>query len=259
MSLSDYQNALVTGASSGIGAALVKTLSQQNLEVHAVARRMQRLKQLAQTSGCHIHVLDLQDSEQIYQLGSQQDWDILINNAGILRGLEGIDKVSAADIDHSIDTNIRAVYHLLRSVLPGMIKRRRGHIINIGSMAGLYALQSSVYGGSKGAIHMISRNLRLELQGSGVRVTEICPGRVSSEIYDQPETQKPAQQSIEKAELASKIKNSQIRELDPEDIAAAVMYAIDSPWYVNVNRIELQPTEQTYGGSQFVPLTNQPC
>jgi NADP-dependent 3-hydroxy acid dehydrogenase YdfG len=244
VALSDYQTALVTGASSGIGAAVVRALTRHDIEVHAVARRTERLQQLAQETGCIVHTLDLRDRDGIYELCERQDWDILVNNAGVLLGFEEVYTVDPQAIDASIDTNVRAVYHLLRAVLPGMVARRRGHVVNLGSMAGLYALRSSVYGGTKGAVHMISRNLRLELHGSGVRVTEICPGRVATEIYDQ---------AIAEPELLKKLKDTRIRELDPEDIAAAVMYAVDSPWHVNVNLIELQPTEQTYGGSQFVP------
>lgn len=246
MALSDYKTALVTGASSGIGAAVACTLAQHGITVHAVARRSERLQQLARETGCIPHTLDLRDSSGIYQLAAQQDWDILVNGAGVILGFEEVYTLDPEAIDVSIDTNVRAVYHLLRGVLPGMVERRRGHVVNIGSMAGLYALKSSVYGGTKGAVHMISRNLRLELHGSGVRVTEICPGRVTTEIYDQ---------GIDNPELLAKLKDTGIRELDPQDIAAAVTYALDAPWHVNVNMIELQPTEQTYGGSQFVPKT----
>lgn len=245
MSLSDYKTALVSGASSGIGAAVVKSLCAQNITVHAIARRGDRLAELARQTGCIAHVIDLREREQIYQIGAQQPWDIVVNNAGTLLGFEEMYTVSPDAIDTSIDTNVRAVYHLLRAVLPGMVERRRGHIVNIGSMAGLYALKSSIYGGTKAAVHMISRNLRLELHGSGVRVTEICPGRVSTEIYDQ---------GIADPQLLEKLKDTKIKELSPEDIANAVLYAVDSPWHVNVNMIELQPTEQTYGGSQFVPV-----
>ena len=92
---------------------------------------------------------------------------------------------------------------------------------------------------------MLSRNLRLELQGTGVKATEICPGRVQSEFYDV---------AIDDPKLSTQVKDSGIRELTPKDVAEAILYALDTPWHVNVNLIELQPTEQTYGGSQFVPL-----
>ena len=91
---------------------------------------------------------------------------------------------------------------------------------------------------------MLSQDLRLELEGTGVRVTEICPGRVTTEFYDV---------TIDDPAQRSEIKASGIRELQPRDIADAIVYALDAPWHVNVSRIEIMPTEQTYGGSQFVP------
>lgn len=248
MSLSDYRNALVTGASSGIGEAVVTALSAAGLEVHAIARRTGRLQQLQQQTQCRIHTLDLTDTAALQHLGSLEPWDIVINNAGILRGYEKLHNTSVDDIDQSIDTNVRALYHLLRAALPGMIERRRGHIVNVGSMAGLYALQSALYGGSKAAVHLLSQNLRLELQGTGIRVTEICPGRVATEIYDR---------GIADSAQRQQLKNTGIKELEPRDIAAAIRYALEAPWHVNINLIELQPTEQTYGGSQFVPFTRQ--
>ena len=244
MAFSNFKTALVTGASSGIGSSIINSLAENGLEVHAVARRSERLHELAARTGCEVHTVDLRDIDQVYELGALKPWDVLINNAGVMKGFENLFLAAPDDIDITLDTNVRAVYHLLRAVLPGMVERTHGHVINIGSMAGLYALKSSVYGGSKGAVHMLTRNLRLELQGTGVRATEICPGRVTTELYDN---------AIADQELLAQLKDTKIRELDPADIAAAVIYALSAPWHVNINMIELQPTEQTYGGSQFVP------
>ena len=171
--------------------------------------------------------------------------DILVNNAGLGRGFEALADTRPEDIDRTIDTNLSASLHLLRAVLPGMIKRQCGHIVNIGSVAGLYPWKWSLYGSSKAAIRMLSQNLRLELEGTGVRVTEICPGRVTTEFYDV---------TIDDPARRETVKASGIRELQPQDIADAIVYALDAPWHVNVSRIEIMPTEQTYGGSQFVPF-----
>ena len=138
-----------------------------------------------------------------------------------------------------------AATHVLRAVLPSMVARKRGHVVNISSVAGLYPIKSSVYGASKGAVHLLSQNLRLELQGSGVRVTEICPGRVATEFFDV---------AIDDAALRAKVKDTGIEELTAEDIAGAIMFALDAPWRVNVNLIELQPTEQTFGGFSLNPV-----
>ena len=123
-----------------------------------------------------------------------------------------------------------------------MVARKRGHVVNIGSVAGIYPATSAIYGASKGAVRLMSQNLRIELRGTGVRVTEICPGRVSTEFYDV---------AVEDPARRAQMKTTGIRELSPADIAAAVVYAASAPTHVNVQTVELQPVEQTYGGAQF--------
>jgi len=238
-----HQTALVTGASSGIGASTVVAMRSRGFEVHAVARREDRLLQLAETTGCIAHVLDVRDTQSMCELASSTRADILVNNAGLGRAFGSLASAEIDDIDRTIDTNVTAAIHAARAVLPSMIEAGRGHIVNIGSMAGLYPLSAALYGASKGAVHLLSTNLRLELQGTGIRVTEICPGRVNTEFYDV---------AYDSADAAARVKNSGVDEVTSEDVAAAIMYAVDAPWRVNINRIELQPTEQTYGGSQFV-------
>jgi len=245
MPVSDYSTALVTGASSGIGEALVAQLTAKGVKVTAVARRGDRLRALQDRTGCDVHELDLTDTAAIARDFANRDFDILVNNAGHGRGFTALAETDTADIDASINTNVRAVYHLIRAVLPGMIERDRGYIVNLGSMAGLYAVPTSIYGGAKGAVHNISRNLRLELQGKRIRVTEICPGRVATEFYDA---------AIDDPQLRKKLKTSGVNELTSDDVADAIMYCLDTPPHVNINLLELQPVEQTYGGSQFTPF-----
>jgi 3-hydroxy acid dehydrogenase/malonic semialdehyde reductase len=168
--------------------------------------------------------------------------DVVVNNAGLGAGITGLAKATRDEIAQTIDTNVTAVLDLLRLAIPGMIGRKRGHIVNIGSVAGLYPTVSAVYGGSKGAVRLISQNLRMELRGTGIRVTEICPGRVTTEFYDA---------SVPDRDLSAKLKHTGIRELSPEDIAAAVSYAVSAPPHVSVATIELQPVEQTFGGVNF--------
>ncbi len=244
MTLSDYRTALVTGASSGIGAATVAALSKRGLRVHALARRADRLERLAEATGCEIHRLDVRETDSLHQLIGSIKPDILINNAGLGRAFGSLATAEIDDIERTFDTNVTAATHAIRAALPEMIERADGHIVNIGSMAGLHAIPAALYGASKGAIHMLSTDLRLELEGTGVRVTEICPGRVSTGFYDV---------AIDDPEISAKAKNSGVDEVTAGDIAEAIIYALDAPWRVNVNRIELQPTEQTYGGTQFVP------
>ena len=245
MALADYGSALVTGASSGIGAALVRRLCAHGLTVHAVARRQQRLEALAEETGCVGHVLDLRDTPRLSQVIGGLDADIVVNNAGLGRGFGKLHEARAEDIDTTIDTNVRAAIHVLRVSLPGMLSRNRGHIVNMGSVAGLYPMASPVYGASKSAVHQLSQNLRLELAGSRVRLTEICPGRVSTEFFDA---------AIDDPDKRAAVKNTGINELTAQDIADAVVYALDAPWRVNVSLIELQPTEQVFGGMNLTPV-----
>ena len=248
MTLTDYDTALVTGASAGIGAAVVADLCGRGLTVHAVARREDRLAELAAATGCSTHVLDVRDTEAIDDLFGSLDIDVLINNAGVGRAIQSLVGADPDDIDQTIDTNVTAALHAVRAVLPSMIERGVGHVVNIGSVAGLYPMSSGVYGASKGAIHFLSTNLRLELAGTGIRVTEICPGRVRTEFYDA---------AIDDPDLRDAIKETGVTEITSEDVAAAIAYALDAPWYVNVARIELQPTEQTYGGMQVTPIQSR--
>ena len=246
MALEDYSSALVTGASSGIGAAVVSQLARRGLTVHAVARRQDRLDQLAEATGCQVHRVDLRNRQALYDTLGALDVDILVNNAGLGRGVGPIYEVDPDDIDTTIETNVQAAIHVLRAVTPGMVARKRGHIVNIGSVAGLYPFKSSVYGASKGAIHLLHQNLRLDLRGTGIKTTEICPGRVHTEFFkvafdDSPEKQ---QDMVSGFEL-----------LTPDDVADAILFALDTPWHMNIGLIEIAPTEQAYGG---IDVTRRP-
>ena len=234
--------AVVTGASSGIGAATVASLRTAGYEVHALARRADRLETLASRTGCVVHVVDVNDTASLDGVLSSLEVDVMVNNAGLGRAMEALARASFDDIERSVATNVAAVLHATRAVLPGMIGRRRGHIVNIGSMAGLYPTASAVYGATKGAVHRLSTNLRLELRGTGVRVTEICPGRVLSEFYDV---------AIDDPARRAQVLDTGIEEITSDDVADLVRYAVTAPSRMNINRIEVQPTEQTYGGSRF--------
>lgn len=249
MALEEYASALVTGASSGIGAAVVRSLRARGLTVHAMARRRQRLDALAEETGCLTHVLDVRDTTRVFEVISELDADIAVNNAGLGRGFGKLHEARLEDIDTTIDTNVRAAIHVLRACLPGMLSRDRGHVVNMSSVAGLYPLVSPLYGASKSAVHRLSQNLRLDLAGSRIRVTEICPGRVATEFFDA---------AIDDPDKRAAIKETGISELTAQDIADAVVYALDAPWRVNVSLIELQPTEQVFGGMNIQPAGGIP-
>jgi len=249
---SQQLRAIVTGASSGIGAATAFHLTQAGYHVHALARRSDRLETLAnRVRNCGDDLLtpyelDVTNSDALIELvRSIGTIDVLVNNAGLGRMDESLANSSIEDITDTINTNVIASMVAARAVLPAMIDQRKGHIVNIGSMAGLYPLAAASYGASKGAIHMLSLNLRMELRGTGVRVTEICPGRIATEFYDM---------AISDPEKRAVVQDSGVTEVTADEVADTIVYALSVPQHVNINRIELQPTEQTYGGSQFDPV-----
>lgn len=230
---------LVTGASSGVGAGIVEVLAGAGMTVHAVARRADRLEALARGTGCVPHALDVTDAGELAALMAGLSPDVLVCNAGRGGGFAGLARTSRDEVAETIGLNVTATLDLIRLALPGMIERRRGHIVTIGSVAALYPSPSALYAASKAAFLAIARDLRLELRGTGIRTTDIRPGRVASEFYD---VANPA------------AKTSGIRELTPRDIGDAVLYATTAPAHVNVSAIELQPVEQTYGGASFDPV-----
>ena len=245
MSTMELHTAVVTGASAGIGAATVAALADRGMHVHALARRADRLADLAAATGCTTHQVDVRDYDALRALLGGLEVDVLVNNAGVGRGIASFTDADPADLDQTIDTNVSAVLHACHAVLPGMIERGRGHLVLLGSTAGLHALPTTVYGASKGAIHMMTASLRLDLVGTGVRVTEVCPGRVTTEFYEA---------AIDDPEQRAGLQQTGIHELTSADVADAIAYAVEAPWHVNVTTIELQPTEQTYGGSRFDPV-----
>lgn len=241
MPISDYRTALVTGASSGIGAAVVERFCHEGLTVHALARRAEMLDALSARTGCIPHALDVSDLQGITRLADSIDFDILVNSAGVDRP-GSILAADAESIDLLVDVNLRAILHLVRLIVPGMATRNRGHVVNISSIAGAYNFGgNSTYHATKAAVHMLSRQLRVDLYGKLVRVTEICPGRVATDIFahvhgDSTETHR---RFIEGFLLPEAV-----------DIADAIAFAIAAPLAVNVGLIEIMPTLQVPGGLQ---------
>ena len=241
MPFSDYKTALVTGASSGIGAAVVERLRAEGLQVHALARSAQALGALAERTGCIAHAIDVTDLAAVTRLAQEVEFDVLVNNAGMDRP-GSILKADAEGIDLLVDVNLRAVLHLCRLVVPGMVARDRGHVVNISSIAAAYNFNgNSTYHATKAAVSMLSRQLRIDVFGKRVRVTEICPGRVATDIFahvhgDSRETH---ERFVEGFELPQ-----------ARDIASAIAFAIDAPIAVNVGHMEITPTLQVPGGLQ---------
>lgn len=243
--MTTLRRALVTGATSGIGRATVVALAESGRAVLAVARRADKLDALAREVGAETLAADVRDSGALTKAIEDFAPDILVNNAGVGHGITGLESVTPAQLQEAFDINVTAPAQLIAAALPGMRARGRGHIVNIGSIAGLHTLVSAVYGGAKSAVHRISQNLRFELSGSGIRVTEIAPGRVASDFYAAAEG--------DPAKLKA-MGQSGITELRPEDVTAAILFALDAPAHVNIATIELLPTEQAVGGVRAEPI-----
>lgn len=236
--------ALVTGASSGIGAATVRALRADGRAVVALARRADRLEALAEETGCTTLALDLRDADAIRSAVREVRPAVLVNNAGTGHGIAGLHTVGTEDVATTLATNVAAPVHLVRAAVPIMREAGGGHIVNIGSIAGLYPIVSALYGATKGAMHLFTQNLRVELRGSGIRVTEVAPGRTESEFYDAAALDEGTR---------GRMTNTGIQELKPEDVAAAILYALAAPPHVNVGLIEMTPTEQALGGAHLTP------
>lgn len=246
MPFSDYTTALVTGASTGMGAAIAERLSKRGLTVHAVARNQERLEELADRTGAIAHVVDLTDTKALTAAVGDLKIDVLVNCAGVSRPGNILDS-SEEDVDELVDVNLRGLLHLTRLVLPGMVERDLGHVVNISSIAGIYNFYGhTVYHATKAAVHQISRQLRNDTVGKRIRVTEICPGRVETEIFGRNMGGTP-----EAMDEAWKTYYEGYESLTTDDIVNALDYAIEAPGHVNLGMMEIMPTFQVPGGLVF--------
>jgi NADP-dependent 3-hydroxy acid dehydrogenase YdfG len=238
MLMHNYKTALVTGAASGIGAASVRMLCEAGMSVLAVDKELGAMSQLAKETGCETLVLDLRNTDEIYDRLGHYQCDVLINNAGLAHDLSaGFLGATPGQVDEMIAVNLSAVVHVVRAVLPSMIVRKSGHLVEMGSIASLYALGLPVYSATKGAIHSLSRALRIELNGTKIRHTEICPGRTSTQFFQSAFPDEQVRTSFV----------DQLKMLEPEDVAAAINFALNAPLHVNVSMIELTAVDQVPG------------
>ena len=234
--------ALVTGASAGIGAATVRALVADGWTVHMTARRADRLEALAAETGATPHAIDARDEPAMRALAEGEAFDLIIANAGKGGAMTGLTGGDPSEIEEVVALNVTATMQLIQAALPGMMARGRGHIVTIGSVAGLYPAGAALYGATKHAVRGMVRNLRIETLGKGVRFTDIQPGRVRTEFYDV---------AIPDAATREPIKETGIEELTPEDVAEAIRWVAAQPAHVNISALEIAPTEQTYGGVRF--------
>lgn len=239
-----YKTALITGAASGIGLSILKKLSKNNLKIYALDKNKKKLIKICkETNSIPIH-LDLSDVDLLYSKLSKLNVDILVSNAGIGNGIMGLLKSSKKDISNSTKINLESVLHLLKILVPKMVKKRNGHIFLIGSIAGLYPTDSVIYSSQKTAIHKIAQSLRIELSGSRVKVTEICPGRTKTSFGNKIFSNKKLQKNF----------MNSFQVLDPEDISNAVYFSLNTKWKTNISLIEILPTEQSPGGIPIFPV-----
>jgi 3-hydroxy acid dehydrogenase / malonic semialdehyde reductase len=240
--------AFVTGASSGFGAVIARRFASAGVRVIATARRLDRLTALASDFGedlIFVSVLDVRDRDAIEQLVASlppafAEIDVLVNNAGLALGLEPAQKADLDEWEQMIETNCTGLVYVTRAVLPGMVERRRGHVVNMGSVAATYPYPGgNVYGGTKAFVHQFSLGLRADLHGTGVRVSCIEPGLVGGTEFSQVRFGGDAERA------AGVYAGTQ--PLTPDDIAAAVEWVTSQPEHVNVNFVELMPVVQSFG------------
>jgi serine 3-dehydrogenase len=227
---------LITGASSGIGAASARVFYEQGCKLVLLARRMERLEELRAElgdSGARIHCAEV-DVRYVDQLktffaaipDSFSHIDLLLNNAGLAAGVSKLHEGDIDDWERMIDTNIKGLLYISRLVVPGMVERNRGQVINIGSVAGREPYPGgSVYCGTKAAVRFISRSLKMDLQGTSVRVSNIEPGAVETEFSN-------VRYHGDQAK-ADKVYQG-INPLTAEDIADTILYCASTPEHVNV-------------------------
>lgn len=238
-----YRVALVTGATSGIGKATVARLRERGLTVYVVGRNSQALAALAAETGALTVEADVRDTKAIEAALSGVEVDILINNAGILSTRALFHEIDPDEIDAMVDINLKAPMHLTRAFLPGMVARKRGHLIYIGSSGGQAPYPNmGAYGPSKAGLSLFCDNLRCDLLGTSVRVSEIVPGRVQTALY---RTSIPDNQ-------AQAVLYDGYRPIQPENVAQIIGQVIELPVFVDVSRVEVFPTDQATGGGSMV-------
>lgn len=237
----------VTGATSGFGNAIARRLVADGHRVVAAGRRADRLRSLANELGEAVlpWPLDVTDAAAVaaLPLALPPDWqaiDVLVNNAGLALGMDPAYRASLADWDTMVATNVTGLMHMTRAILPGMVERNRGLVVNLSSTAALYPYPGGhVYGASKAFVTQFSLNLRADLVGTGVRVTDLEPGLVGGSEFSATRFGGDATRAA--AVYAG------ITPLSPGDIAEAVAWVIGLPAHVNVNRLEMMPTCQASG------------
>ncbi len=242
------QTILITGATSGFGKACAELFGQHGWKLILTGRRGDRLAELRDKLGkskVHAAVFDVRDRRQAEEMvaglpAEFREIDLLLNNAGLALGLGPAQEASLDEWETMVDTNIKGLLYMTRLILPGMVARGRGHVINLGSIAASWPYPGgNTYGATKAFVQQFSRNLRVDLRGTGIRVTNIEPGLAESEF------------SVVRfggdKEKAAKVYEG-TEPLTPIDIAEIIYWTASRPAHVNINCIEVMPVCQSWEG-----------
>lgn len=242
------QTILITGASSGFGEACARIFASPGNRLVLTARRLEKLEQLKKelVEKCPVHTvkLDVRDRAAVENVVAAlpvefRAIDVLVNNAGLALGLEPSHKVDIEDWEVMVDTNVKGLMYCTRAILPGMVERNRGHVVNISSTAGSWPYPGgNVYGGTKAFVTQFSRNLRADLIGTKVRVTCIQPGMAETEFSNV--------RFKGNDEAADKVYDG-TEPMSAQDIAEAVAWVVNRPAHLNINSIEMMPVCQAWG------------
>jgi 3-hydroxy acid dehydrogenase / malonic semialdehyde reductase len=238
----------VTGATSGFGEATARRFSRAGAKVVITGRRVERLDKLLAELGderTHAAALDVRDRRAVERVVAElpekfRDVDVLVNNAGLALDLTPAHQANIDDWDVMIDTNVKGLVYVTRTLLPSMVQRDRGHVINVGSVAGTYSYPGgNVYGATKAFVASLAMHLRADLLGANVRVTSIEPGLCG-------ETEFSLVRFKGDAARAANVYQG-VDPLTGEDIAESIYWCATLPRHVNVNRMELMPVMQSFG------------
>ena len=242
----------VSGATSGFGEAITIRLVKNGARVIASGRRLDRLiklKNKLKSDKILPLELDVRDQDRVFNTinSLEKNWskiDVLINNAGLAKGLNSSDKTKIDHWNEMVDTNCKGLMYITRAILPNMTKRNKGQIINIGSVAGTYPyFGGNIYGASKAFVHQFSLNLRADLADKNIRVTSLEPGAAETEFsivrFDGDK------------EKAKKTYNG-FDPIESKNIAEIIEFIIRSPLNININRIEVMSNHQSFAGFNFI-------
>lgn len=244
--LSD-RTVLITGASSGIGKATAMAFAAEGTRLLLCARRLDRLEELkvaalkAGAKAAYVFALDVTKREEVDRAlaGLPEEWravDVLVNNAGLSRGLAKVYEDDPQNWEEMIDTNVKGLLYVTRAIVPGMVERGRGHVINMGSTAGYMTYANgAVYCATKAAEKALSEGLKIDLMGTPVRVTSVDPGMVETEFS--------AVRFRGDEERAAKVYQN-ITPLQPEDIAETIVWAASRPAHVNIHNVVMTTIDQ---------------